>query len=79
VVAARFDEIRVIANGLREQGAVLAQLSGSGSAVVGLFDDAAAADDAVAALSGRPGVRHWLSRTVSRAAYAAAVSPVVRP
>jgi 4-diphosphocytidyl-2-C-methyl-D-erythritol kinase len=79
VVASRFDEIPAIAAGLRQRGAALALLSGSGSAVVGLFEDAAAADGAAAALSGRPGLRCWLSRTVSRAAYAAAVAPVVRP
>ena len=38
-------------------------LSGSGSAVFGLFEDAVTARRAMAPLVGRPGWRGWLSAT----------------
>jgi 4-diphosphocytidyl-2-C-methyl-D-erythritol kinase len=75
VVAARHPEIADLVTGLRSAGAVAAFLSGSGSAVAGLFETGEAAARAGRALE-RPGTRVWVSRTVGRADYAAAVAPV---
>jgi 4-diphosphocytidyl-2-C-methyl-D-erythritol kinase len=63
VVAARHPEIADAVARLRDAGAVLAMMSGSGSAVFGLFDDAAQASQAMAPLTARPGWRGWLTRT----------------
>jgi 4-diphosphocytidyl-2-C-methyl-D-erythritol kinase len=63
VVAARHPEIAEAVVTLRAAGARLAMMSGSGSAVFGLFDDAGAAARAMAPLAARPGWRGWLSAT----------------
>jgi 4-diphosphocytidyl-2-C-methyl-D-erythritol kinase len=63
VVGARHPEIAAIVGTLRAHGAVHAMLSGSGSAVFGLFADDAAADAAVGAFAGRDGWRTWRTST----------------
>ena len=63
VVAARHPEIAEAVATLRAAGAGLAMMSGSGSAVFGLFADAGTASRAMAQLAGRPGWRGWLSAT----------------
>ena len=63
VVAARHPEIAEAVGALTAGGARLAMMSGSGSAVFGLFEDAAAASRAMAPLAARPGWRAWLSAT----------------
>ena len=63
VVGARHPEIGEAVATLRAAGARLAMLSGSGSAVFGLFEDAVTARRAMAPLVGRPGWRGWLSAT----------------
>lgn len=68
-VAARYPAIESAVTRLRAQGAVLAMMSGSGSAVFGLFACEAAA---AAAAAGWPvGWRTWVTRTIDRAAYRA--------
>ena len=59
VVAARHPEIADAVRRLRDGGARLAMLSGSGSAVYGLFDGEADADAALNPLAARPGWRGW--------------------
>ena len=67
-VAARHPEIVRIVGALRRAGAFHAAMSGSGSAVFGLFDSRRAADGAARAVSKGP--RNILvTRTVNRAAY----------
>jgi 4-diphosphocytidyl-2-C-methyl-D-erythritol kinase len=63
VVAARHPIVRRLTRALKREGASLASLSGSGSAVFGLFGSRAAAERAAAALS-----RHHVvvTRTLSR-------------
>jgi 4-diphosphocytidyl-2-C-methyl-D-erythritol kinase len=63
VVAGRHPEIAEAVAGLRAGGARLAMMSGSGSAVFGLFDDEAAASRALDPLAARAGWRGWLSAT----------------
>lgn len=63
VVAARHPEIAEAVATLRGAGARLAMMSGSGSAVFGLFADAGTASRAMVPLAGRPGWRGWLSAT----------------
>jgi 4-diphosphocytidyl-2-C-methyl-D-erythritol kinase len=63
LVAARHPEIAEATGTLRDAGAVLAMLSGSGSAVFGLFRDAAAASKAMAPFAARAGWRTWLTAT----------------
>ena len=63
VVAARHPEIAEAVATLRAAGARLAMMSGSGSAVFGLFADAGTASRAMAPLAARPGWRGWLSAT----------------
>ena len=63
VVAARHPEIAEAVATLRTAGARLALMSGSGSAVFGLFEDAGTAGRAMAPLAARPGWRGWLSAT----------------
>ena len=67
VVAAEHPEIDRIAEALRSQGARAAALSGSGSAVFGLFDRRSAATFAGRALAAHG--RVFLTRTISRAEY----------
>ena len=63
VVAARHPDIAEAVATLRAAGARLALMSGSGSAVFGLFDDARTAARAMAPLAERPGWRGWVSAT----------------
>jgi 4-diphosphocytidyl-2-C-methyl-D-erythritol kinase len=79
VVAARFPAIGELTGELRAHGAALALLSGSGSAVVGLFADRASAEAARLTWAARPDLRCWITPTVSRDAYHAAVEPLVTP
>jgi 4-diphosphocytidyl-2-C-methyl-D-erythritol kinase len=65
-VVRRHPEIGALKTALRELGAVAAAMSGSGSAVFGLFRSAAAAGRAVRPLT-RGGARALVTRTVSRA------------
>lgn len=68
-VAARHPAIASAVARLRAQGAVLAMMSGSGSAVFGLF---AGEPEAAAAAAGWPdGWRAWVTQTIDRAAYRA--------
>jgi 4-diphosphocytidyl-2-C-methyl-D-erythritol kinase len=73
VVAARHPLIATLAADLREAGARLALLSGSGSAVAGMFADPVAAAAASASIAARRGVRGIVSATVPSADYARAV------
>ena len=69
-VAARHPEIGRLVRVLARAGAFHTAMSGSGSAVFGLFRSRGAASDAVRALGGR-GRRLFLTRTLSRARYQA--------
>jgi 4-diphosphocytidyl-2-C-methyl-D-erythritol kinase len=73
-VAARYPEIARLVKALRREGAASAGMSGSGSAVFGVFErraDAAAAADALA----RRGRRVIVTRTLDRARYARLARP----
>jgi 4-diphosphocytidyl-2-C-methyl-D-erythritol kinase len=63
VVAARHPEIAEAVRTLRGAGAVHALMSGSGSAVVGLFADRAIAEAALVPFASRDGWRTWLTST----------------
>jgi len=67
-VAARHPEISRIVAALTRAGAHHAAMSGSGSAVFGLFDDRKAAGTA-ARMIGRPSRRALVTRTLGRAGY----------
>ena len=69
-VAAHHPSIRRIASALKKSGAAHAAMSGSGSAVFGLFATRAAAHRAAAALAS-PTRRTRVTRTLSRAKYQA--------
>lgn len=56
-VVARHQEVGVVRQDLIDLGAVAAAMSGSGSSVFGLFEEAEAADSAAARLRGTPGLR----------------------
>jgi 4-diphosphocytidyl-2-C-methyl-D-erythritol kinase len=76
-VMRRHPEIGPIRGALREAGAVAAAMSGSGSAVFGLFRTRPAATRALRPLS-RMGTAVFLSRTISRAEHEARARPIVR-
>jgi len=76
-VTRRHPEIGVIKSALKEAGAVAAVMSGSGSAVFGIFRTRAAAAGVVPALA-RAGAATLLSRTLSRAEHEQRARPVVR-
>jgi 4-diphosphocytidyl-2-C-methyl-D-erythritol kinase len=76
-VMRRHPEIGSIKAALKEAGAVAAAMSGSGSAVFGLFRTRPAAARAVGPL-GRSGMRAVLTRTLSRAEYERRARPVAR-
>lgn len=76
-VVRRHPEIGALKTALREAGAVAAAMSGSGSAVFGLFRSRSAAKKALAPLS-RGGARALLTRTLSRAEYERRSRPVAR-
>jgi 4-diphosphocytidyl-2-C-methyl-D-erythritol kinase len=67
-VAARHPEVARIARALRRAGSTHAAMSGSGSAVFGLFGRQSAATRAAAALAGR-GRRAVVTRTLNRSKY----------
>ena len=67
VVAARHPEIAEAVAALRDAGAMLAMMSGSGSAIYGLFGREPDAARALAPLAARPGWRGWLTATVGAA------------
>ncbi len=73
-VAQRHPEIAQVKLHLRQAGAVGASMSGSGSAVYGLFRTRAAAAAAARTLK-RPGWRVLLTRTLSRLEYQRAARP----
>jgi 4-diphosphocytidyl-2C-methyl-D-erythritol kinase len=76
-VVRRHPEITAIKGALRESGAVAAAMSGSGSAVFGLFRTRLAAARAVRPLS-RNGCRAMLTRTLTRAEYERRARPVAK-
>lgn len=76
-VAARHPRILHLVNRLRREGAHFAAMSGSGSAVFGLFADRSAAARAAAAVRTRT-VSTWLTRTMSRAEHLRASAPTMR-
>lgn len=76
-VIRRHPEILAVKQALREAGAVAASMSGSGSAVFGLFRTRPAAARAGEAVA-RPGSAVVLSRTLSRAEHEARSRPVLR-
>jgi 4-diphosphocytidyl-2-C-methyl-D-erythritol kinase len=76
-VVRRHPEITGIKAALREAGAVAAAMSGSGSAVFGLFRGRTAAARAVRPLA-RGGARAFLTRTLTRAEYERRSRPVAK-
>jgi 4-diphosphocytidyl-2-C-methyl-D-erythritol kinase len=76
-VVRRHPEISAIKTALREAGAAAAAMSGSGSAVFGLFRSRPAAARAVKPLS-RGGCRAVLTRTLTRASYERRARPVAK-
>jgi 4-diphosphocytidyl-2-C-methyl-D-erythritol kinase len=76
-VVRRHPEITALKAALREAGAVAAAMSGSGSAVFGLFRSHAAASRAVKPLA-KGGNRALLTRTITRAAYERRARPVAK-
>jgi 4-diphosphocytidyl-2-C-methyl-D-erythritol kinase len=77
-VARRHSEIGSLKSLLREAGAVAASMSGSGSAVFGLFRNRAAARRALEAMP-HPGFRTFLTRTLTRAEHERRARPVSVP
>jgi 4-diphosphocytidyl-2C-methyl-D-erythritol kinase len=75
-VTAHHPTISRIKTALVEAGAIHAAMSGSGSAVFGLFDRADAAKRTARDLN-RPGWQVLCSRTLSRAEYARELRPVL--
>lgn len=67
-VTARYPRISRLISRLRAAGASRAAMSGSGSAVFGLFDSRSRAERAASAVAGRA-VTAWTTRTVSRREY----------
>jgi 4-diphosphocytidyl-2-C-methyl-D-erythritol kinase len=76
-VVRRHPEISALRTALRDAGAVAAAMSGSGSAVFGLFRSRAAAKKLLRPLS-KGGSRALLTRTLSRAEYERRARPVSR-
>ena len=76
-VVRRHPEITALKAALREAGAVATAMSGSGSAVFGLFRSRAAALRTVRPLS-KGGNRAMLTRTISRAEYERRSRPVAK-
>lgn len=77
-VAAHHPEIARIVSALQKAGAFHAAMSGSGSAVFGLFGHRPAAERAAQVLQ-KKGVRALLTRTVNRAAYQRLSGRAARP
>lgn len=76
-VVRRHPEIQALKAALREGGAVAAAMSGSGSAVFGLFRSRPAAERVVRPLS-RNGARAVLTRTLTRGEYERRARPVAK-
>jgi 4-diphosphocytidyl-2-C-methyl-D-erythritol kinase len=76
-VVRRHPEIGALRTLLRDAGAVAAAMSGSGSAVFGLFRSRAAAAATLRPAS-RGGARAWLTRTISRAEHERRARPIAR-
>ena len=76
-VVRRHPEITALKTALREAGAVASAMSGSGSAVFGLFRSRAAAARAVRPLA-KSGNRALLTRTITRAEYERRARPVAK-
>lgn len=76
-VVRRHPEILPLKSALREAGALASAMSGSGSAVFGLFRSRAAAARVVKPLS-RGGVTAFLTRTLTRAEYERRSRPVAK-
>jgi 4-diphosphocytidyl-2-C-methyl-D-erythritol kinase len=76
-VVRRHPEIGAVRSALREAGALAAAMSGSGSAVFGLFRSRAAAVKTLKPLS-RGGARALLTRTLSRGEYERRSRPITR-
>ncbi len=76
-VLRRHPEIATLKSALREAGAVASAMSGSGSAVFGLFRSRAAAARCVKPLS-KGGSQALLTRTISRAQYERRSRPVAK-
>jgi len=76
-VMRRHQEIGTLKQQLRDLGATAAAMSGSGSAVFGLFRSRRAAEQAVKPLS-RNGARAIVTRTVSRAEHERRAKPVAK-
>lgn len=76
-VLRRHPEIGTLRTALKEAGAVAAAMSGSGSAVFGLFRGRAAASHALRPLS-KGGSRALLTRTLTRAEHERRARPVAR-
>jgi 4-diphosphocytidyl-2-C-methyl-D-erythritol kinase len=76
-VTRRHPEITTIKAALREQGAIAATMSGSGSAVFGLFRTRGAAARALRPLA-KMAARVFLTHTLSRGEYEARARPIVR-
>lgn len=73
-VVQRYPAIAALIRRLTRDGARYAAMSGSGSAVFGIFDDRGGAERACAAMKGR-GVAAWATRTLGRRAYLRATAP----
>jgi 4-diphosphocytidyl-2-C-methyl-D-erythritol kinase len=76
-VVRRHPEISALKTSLKEAGALAAAMSGSGSAVFGLFRSRAAAARAVKPLS-KGGARAFLTRTLTRAEYERRARPIAK-
>lgn len=76
-VVRRHPEISALRASLKEAGALAAAMSGSGSAVFGLFRSRAAAARSLATL-GKGGARTFLTRTLTRAEYERRARPIAK-
>lgn len=76
-VVRRHPEITALKTSLKEAGALAAAMSGSGSAVFGLFRSRAAAARCIKPLS-RGGARAVLTRTLTRAEYERRARPIAK-
>lgn len=76
-VCLRHPEILSLINTLQRAGARMAAMSGSGSAVFGLFDDRETAQATGATLSRRADLSVWVTRTTTRRQHLRASAPQV--
>jgi 4-diphosphocytidyl-2-C-methyl-D-erythritol kinase len=75
-VAAHHPVIARIVTALEREGAAQASMSGSGSAVFGLFSSRTAADRAARRVGSTAGCRVLVTRTLTRAEYQRALAPI---